>query len=74
MKTLSISLQETLYDQLKHSVPSKKISKFVSLAITKALEKDEQILIEDYTKAEQDEERQKLLTEWDAIVDDFDPK
>lgn len=65
---------KTLYDKLKHFVPSKKISKFVSIAITKELEKEEKELIEAYKLAEQDQERQKLLTEWDAIVDDFDPK
>ena len=39
MKTMSISLQEGLYERLKHSVPSKKISKFVSHAISAELER-----------------------------------
>lgn len=70
MRTMSISLSEDLYDKLKHSIPSKKISKFVSSAITKELEKKEQDLILAYEKAEKDEQRQNLLNEWDDI-DDF---
>lgn len=70
MRTMSISLSEDLYDKLKHYIPSKKISKFVSSAITKELEKKEQDLILAYENAEKDEQRQNILNEWDAI-DDF---
>lgn len=30
MRTISITIQEALYDKLKYSVPARKISKFVS--------------------------------------------
>ncbi|WP_341758036.1 hypothetical protein [Candidatus Tisiphia endosymbiont of Ditula angustiorana] len=69
MKTMSISLNETLYDKLKYMIPSKKISNFVSNAIAKELEKKELELTLAYKDAEQDNERQNLLKEWDAIDD-----
>lgn len=67
MRTMSISLNETLYDKLKYMIPSKKISNFVSNAIAKELEKKELELTLAYKDAEQDNERQNLLKEWDAI-------
>ncbi|BFD45370.1 MULTISPECIES: hypothetical protein [unclassified Candidatus Tisiphia] len=69
MRTMSISLNETLYDKLKYMIPSKKISNFVSNAIAKELEKKELELTLAYKDAEQDNERQNLLKEWDAIDD-----
>ncbi|MDD9334953.1 MAG: hypothetical protein ACEY3E_03175 [Candidatus Tisiphia sp.] len=66
---MSISLNETLYDKLKYMIPSKKISNFVSNAIAKELEKKELELTLAYKDAEQDNERQNLLKEWDAIDD-----
>ncbi|WP_342267360.1 hypothetical protein [Candidatus Tisiphia endosymbiont of Empis tessellata] len=66
---MSISLNETLYDKLKYMIPSKKISNFVSNAIAKELEKKELELTLAYKYAEQDNERQNLLKEWDAIDD-----
>ena len=69
MRTMSISLNETLYDKLKYMIPSKKISNFVSNAIAKELEKKELELTLTYKDAEQDNERQNLLKEWDAIDD-----
>lgn len=50
-------------------IPSKKISNFVSNAIAKELEKKELELTLAYKDAEQDNERQNLLKEWDAIDD-----
>ena len=69
MRTMSISLNETLYDKLKYMIPSKKISNFVSNAIAKELEKKELELTLAYKDAEQDNERQNLLKEWDSIDD-----
>ncbi|MFU7503187.1 MAG: hypothetical protein ACE1S7_07365 [Candidatus Tisiphia sp.] len=66
---MSISLNETLYDKLKYMIPSKKISNFVSNAIAKELEKKELEFTLAYKDAEQDNERQNLLKEWDAIDD-----
>lgn len=69
MRTMSISLNEILYNKLKYMIPSKKISNFVSNAIAKELEKKDLELTLAYKDAEQDNERQKLLKEWDAIDD-----
>lgn len=73
MRTMSVSLTENLYEKLKHLIPSKKISKFVSFAITKELEKKEQELTLAYKNAEKDQERQSLLNDWDAS-DDFNER
>jgi metal-responsive CopG/Arc/MetJ family transcriptional regulator len=73
MRTMSVSLTENLYEKLKHTIPSKKISKFVSFAITKELEKKEQELTLAYKNAEKDQERQNLLNDWDAS-DDFNER
>jgi hypothetical protein len=73
MRTMSISLQESLYERLKHSVPSKKISKFVSNAISNELTRQEEELALAYEEAEQNSQRQELLNEWD-LIDDFNEK
>lgn len=73
MRTMSISLQESLYERLKHSIPSKKVSKFVSSAISHELERMEKELSLAYEEAEHSKERNELLNEWDAI-DDFHEK
>lgn len=70
MRTMSISLQESLYERLKHSIPSKKISKFVSKAISHELERMEKELALAYKEAEQNPERNELIKEWEKI-DDF---
>ena len=70
MRTMSISVQESLYERLKHSIPSKKISKFVSNAISHELERMEQELVFAYKEAENTPERKQLIEEWDKI-DDF---
>ena len=69
MRTMSISLQESLYEKLKHTIPSKKISKFVSQAISIELEKKEKELVLAYEAAEQNTDRQEILNEWDLIDD-----
>ena len=69
MKIISISINEPLYEKLRHIIPSKKISQFVNLAISHELEKKEQELTLAYRSAEQDKGRQELLSEWDEIND-----
>lgn len=69
MKVISISINELLYEKLRHTIPSKKISQFVNVAISHELEKKEQELTSAYEKTELDEERQRLLREWDTIND-----
>ena len=69
MRTMSISVRDDLYNRLKHSIPSQKVSEFVSLAILRELEKQDQELSLAYESAEQNSERQSLLNEWDQIDD-----
>ena len=69
MKTMSISLSETLYERIKHMIPAKKVSKFVAEAINKELSLKEKNLALAYIAAENDEERNKELADWDAIND-----
>jgi hypothetical protein len=66
---MSISIDERLYEKLKHFVPSKQISRFVANAINKELASEEAQLRADYTAAEQDSSRNKELEEWDQIND-----
>ena len=73
MKTMSISLHENLYERLKHAVPSKRVSHFVSNAISHELDNIEGKLEVAYQEAKKDKERNGLLMEWDAI-EDFDGK
>ena len=67
MKTMSISIDESLHYKLRHSIPAKKISMFVSSAIKKELDAEEEKLRLAYIDAEQDPERQKELKDWDDI-------
>jgi len=69
MRTMSISLQESLYERLKHSIPSKGISKFVSKAISHELERMEKELALAYKEAEQNSGRNELIKEWEKIND-----
>lgn len=69
MRTMSISIDDRLYDKLKHFVPSKQISRFVSQAIYKELMKEEELLRKDYLAAEQDQHRNEELKEWDQVND-----
>ena len=71
-RTMSISLQESLYERMRQSIPSKKISKFVSEAILHELELKEKELILAYKEAEQNKTRQKFLQEWDEINDSIE--
>ncbi len=73
MRTMSISIQEALYEKLKHSVPSKKISFFVSKAISHELERKEEELSLAYQESEKNSQRQELLNEWDQI-DEFNKR
>lgn len=66
---MRISISDELYDKLKNIVPAKKVSNFVSLAISKELEAKEQELKMAYLVAENDQDRQSELEEWDSIDD-----
>ena len=67
MRTMSISLQESLYERLKHAIPSKGISKFASKAISHELERMEKELALAYKEAEQNKNRSELIKEWEQI-------
>jgi hypothetical protein len=64
---MSISVSDELYEKVKHIVPAKKISYFVAVAINKEIAVKEQELRLAYSNAEQDQERQIELKEWDDI-------
>lgn len=67
MRTLSITMSDDLYDSLKHTVASRKISKFVSEAVAEKLNKKREILYQAYLEASHDVEREKELNDWDLI-------
>jgi predicted CopG family antitoxin len=67
MKTLSITVNDLLYDDLKHSVGPRQISKFVSEAIEARLKKQREELMRAYVDANEDAELQAELAEWDKI-------
>lgn len=67
MRTLSISLSEDLYEKIKLQVPAKQVSKFVAKAIDAQLSERISALRKAYIEANQDEERNKEIEEWDAI-------
>jgi predicted transcriptional regulator YdeE len=67
MKNMSITLEDDLYNHLKHSVPARRISKFVSEAIMDKLNQKQQSLYQAYLEASQDEERESDLQDWDNL-------
>lgn len=67
MKTLSITVNDYLYDDLKHTVAPRQISKFVSEAIEARLKKQRDELIQAYKEASQDAAREAELGDWDNI-------
>lgn len=67
MRTLSITMSDDLYAILKHTVASRKISKFVSDAIAEKLDKKRELLYQAYLEADHDIEREKELKDWDAV-------
>ncbi|MDF3033422.1 MAG: hypothetical protein K0R76_376 [Alphaproteobacteria bacterium] len=67
MKTLSVTLADKLYDRIKHTVPPRQISKFVSEAVEIKLEEQANELYKAYTLAAQDPDREEVLRDWDAI-------
>jgi predicted CopG family antitoxin len=67
MRTICITINDELYLNLKHSVSSRQMSKFVCEAVREKLTKEEE-LYQAYLEASQDEEIEKELKEWDAIA------
>lgn len=73
MRTLSVTISDDLYNCLKHTIASQKISKFVSeaVAVTEKLNKKREDLYQAYLEASQDVEREKDLKDWDTISIEF---
>ncbi len=67
MKTLSVTLSDDLYDRIKHAVPPRRVSKFVSEAVEIKLREQTDDLYNAYLAASQDLDRETLLEDWDAI-------
>ena len=68
MRTLSVTISDELYNSLKHEVPSRQISKFVSVVLTEKLAKKREYLYLAYLAASQDTERETELSDWDDIT------
>lgn len=67
MRTLSVTVSDDLYDRIKHNVPSRMISKFVSDAVDVKLKERKNDLYKAYLAASQDRDREEVLQDWDAI-------
>ena len=75
MRTLSITINDSLYDNLKHAVPARKISKFVSEAVEEKLNRKREALYQAYLEARNDPQREKELKVWDEIGhEDWEPE
>ncbi|MBX9696520.1 MAG: hypothetical protein K2X53_00370 [Alphaproteobacteria bacterium] len=73
MRTLSVTISDALYTNLKRSVSSQKISKFVSEAVSEKLTKKKEALYQSYLEASQDTEREKEIKDWDSLsVENWD--
>jgi hypothetical protein len=59
MKTLSISIQEKTYQELKQQVGQRQISKFIDQLVTEALAKKKQRLIEGYKRVAKSKARRE---------------
>ncbi len=71
MRTLSITVNDYLYDDLKQTVTSGQISKFVSEAIKFRLEKQREELMQAYKEASEDTIREAELEDWDKVSDSW---
>ena len=67
MKTLSVTLADDLYDRIKHTVPPRRVSKFVSEAVEVKLKGQTDDLYKAYLAASQDGDREALSKDWDTI-------
>lgn len=67
MKTLSVTLADDLYNRIKHTVPSRRVSKFVSEAVEVKLKEQTDDLYKAYLAASQDGDREAILKDWDTI-------
>lgn len=67
MRTLSVTISDELYTNLKRAVSSQKISKFVSEAVSEKLTKKEEALYQSYLEASKDADREKEIKDWESL-------
>ena len=70
MRTLSITVDDELFEKLKRHIPAGKISKFISGAISQKIEEQENALYKEYLAASQEQEIKEELKDWDNIDGD----
>jgi len=66
--TLSVIVNNGLYQRLQKEIGKGKISDFVSKAVEKQLDEKEKQLEQAYREISQDKERWKLTTEWEKVA------
>lgn len=71
MRTLSITVNDSLYDDLKHTITSGQISKFVGEAIKARLEKQREVFMQAYKEAGEDAVREAELEAWDKTSESW---
>lgn len=67
MKTLSITLEDTLYKQLREIAQARQVSNFVADAIRAHIQAKMMELAQDYAEAEKDAARMAEINEWSAL-------
>lgn len=67
MKTLSITLEDSLYKQLREIAQVRQVSNFVAEAIRAHIEAKIAELAREYTEAEKDAVRMVEINEWSAL-------
>jgi metal-responsive CopG/Arc/MetJ family transcriptional regulator len=71
MRTMSVTIDDKLYERLKRTVPLRQVSKFVTKAIEEELTKTTNHLHEAYLEAAQDTDREKAIKEWENLDREF---
>ena len=70
MKTLSISIQDKTYQELRQLVGSRRISRFVNEAVEKELEQKKQELIKAYQSSARSKVIQQEAKVWEEALED----
>ena len=67
MKTMSITIDEQLYSLLKRTAGPRGMSQFISRVLREKLRSTQKSLYREYLAAKEDRDRQKVLSDWDAL-------
>ncbi len=70
MKTLSISIQEKTYQDLRQQIGQRQISQFINKLVDEELAKKKQRLIEGYKRVAKSKARREEDKIWDGAVGD----